>query len=100
MAIFLTSSLHLIRTGKGKKSSSSKRLLSKVEGRKIKSYHLLNVTGNQRRHSHQKIFEECLIHTISSTKHWDPKSYTIFVAQSLKLSMESKMFSATLTCRI
>lgn len=41
---------------------------------------------------------ECLIRTISSTKHWDPKSYTIFMVQSLQLSMESKILSATVTC--
>lgn len=41
---------------------------------------------------------ECLTFTISSVKHWDPKSYIIFVIQNLQLNMGNEMLNATITC--
>lgn len=69
--------------------------LSKVESREIKSYHLmlLAIKGD----APMKKSLECLICSISSTKRWDPKSYTIFVVQSLHLNTESKILSVTVT---
>lgn len=39
-----------------------------------------------------------LIRTINSAQHWYPKSYIIFVVQSLQLSKENEILRATITC--